>query len=33
VRDAVLGSRAKVSAFHRDPGSERRGLLVLERFT
>ncbi|MEO8055518.1 MAG: RsmG family class I SAM-dependent methyltransferase [Acidobacteriota bacterium] len=33
VRDAVRDSCAKVSAFHRDPGSERRGLLVLECFT
>jgi 16S rRNA (guanine527-N7)-methyltransferase len=29
ARDA----RAKAFAFHRDPGSERRGILVLERFT
>ncbi len=33
VKDAVADSGAKASAFHRDPGSERRGLLVLERFT
>jgi 16S rRNA (guanine527-N7)-methyltransferase len=33
VKDAVRDSRAKSSAFHRDPGSERRGLLVLECFT
>ena len=33
VKDAVRDSRAKSSAFHRDPTSERRGLLVLECFT
>lgn len=33
VKDAVRDSRAKASAFHRDPSSERRGLLVLECFT
>ena len=33
VRDAVRESGAQASAFHRDPGSERRGVLVLERFT
>ena len=33
VKDAVRDSRAKSSAFHRDPGSERRGLLVLGCFT
>jgi hypothetical protein len=33
VRDAVRESGAKASTFHRDPGSERRGVLVLERFT
>jgi 16S rRNA (guanine527-N7)-methyltransferase len=33
AKDAVRDSRAKASAFHRDPLSERRGLLVLECFT
>jgi 16S rRNA (guanine(527)-N(7))-methyltransferase RsmG len=33
VRDAVRESRAKASAFHHDPASERRGVLVLECFT
>jgi 16S rRNA (guanine527-N7)-methyltransferase len=33
VKDAIRHSRAKSSAFHRDPLSERRGLLVLECFT
>jgi 16S rRNA (guanine527-N7)-methyltransferase len=33
VNEAVRESGAKKWAFHRDPGSERRGLLVLERFT
>ena len=33
VRDAVRESGAKASAFHRDPASDRRGVLVLERFT
>ena len=33
VKEAVLDSRAKSSAFHREPSSERRGLLVLECFT
>ena len=33
VKDAIRDSRAKASAFHRDPGSERRGLLVLGCFT
>ncbi|HEY3348295.1 MAG TPA: RsmG family class I SAM-dependent methyltransferase [Thermoanaerobaculia bacterium] len=33
VKDAVRDSRARTSAFHRDPGSQRRGLLVLECFT
>jgi 16S rRNA (guanine527-N7)-methyltransferase len=33
VKNAVRESGAKTSTFHRDPGSERRGLLVLERFT
>jgi 16S rRNA (guanine527-N7)-methyltransferase len=33
VKDAIRDSRAKSSAFHRDPLSERRGLLVLGCFT
>jgi 16S rRNA (guanine527-N7)-methyltransferase len=33
VKDAVRDSGARSSAFHSDLGSERRGLLVLERFT
>jgi 16S rRNA (guanine527-N7)-methyltransferase len=33
VTDAVSASGAKAAAFHRDPGSERRGILALERFT
>ena len=33
VEGAVRDSRARTSAFHRDPSSERRGVLVLERFT
>ena len=33
VPAAVRDARARVVAFERDPGSERRGLLVLERFT
>ena len=33
VADAVSASGAKAAAFHRDPGSERRGILTLERFT
>ncbi|HVO50883.1 MAG TPA: RsmG family class I SAM-dependent methyltransferase [Thermoanaerobaculia bacterium] len=33
VRNAVRDSGAKSAAFHRDPGSERRGILALERFT
>ena len=33
VKDAVKESRARAFAFHRDPASERRGILVLERFT
>ena len=33
VKDAVRDSRAKSSVFHRDPGSEQRGLLVLGCFT
>lgn len=33
VKDAVRESRARAASFHRDPSSERRGILVLERFT
>ena len=33
VKDAVSGSGARAAAFHRDPNSERRGILALERFT
>ncbi len=33
VEEAVRDSRAKAFSFHRDPASERRGILVLERFT
>lgn len=33
VEAAVRDSRARAFCFHRDPGSERRGILVLERFT
>jgi 16S rRNA (guanine527-N7)-methyltransferase len=33
VEDAVRASGAKGAAFHRDPDSERRGILALERFT
>ncbi len=33
VKDAVKDSGAKAAAFHRDAGSERRGILTLERFT
>ena len=33
VKDAVKESRAKIGTFHRDPASERRGILVLECFT
>ena len=33
VEEAVRDSRARAFTFHRDPASERRGILVLERFT
>ena len=33
VSDAVRESRAKAHAFHPVPGTERRGVLALERFT
>jgi 16S rRNA G527 N7-methylase RsmG len=33
VQEAVRDSRAKAFTFHRDPASERRGILELERFT
>jgi 16S rRNA (guanine527-N7)-methyltransferase len=33
VREAARDSRAKEFSFHPIPGTERRGLLVLERFT
>ncbi len=33
VAAAVRDARAGVATFERDPGSDRRGLLVLERFT
>lgn len=33
VKEAVKESRAKASAFHREPASERRGILLLECFT
>ena len=33
VKEAVRDGRAKSAAFHPVPGTERRGLLVLERFT
>ena len=33
VKDAARTSGAKGAAFHRDPGTERRGILALERFT
>ncbi len=32
VKDAVRDSQAKKSSFRRVPGTERRGILVLERF-
>lgn len=33
AKEAVRDSRAKSAAFHPVPGTERRGILVLERFT
>lgn len=33
VKEAIRDSGAKSAAFHPVPGTERRGLLVLERFT